>query len=84
MILKVTRNLVGGTKITFKMLRRELEIQYGKSWDFFWDRMVGCVLKSLCCVVEHMQRVPNAFEGKRKKDIRRVPNAFQGEMRKRL
>ena len=29
-----------------EQLKKELELQYRKPWDFFWTRMVQCVLKS--------------------------------------
>lgn len=53
--------ILGGTKISFPMLRERLEAQ-GVSWNLVWSRMIEVVLKSLAMAEGHIPNQVNSFE----------------------
>lgn len=52
---------LGGTKISFGMLRDRLQAQ-GVSWKLVWSRMIEVVLKSLAMAEGHIPNQANSFE----------------------
>jgi len=53
--------LIGGTKISFKVLKDRLE-GLGVRWDVVWTRMIDVVLKSLCMAEDQIPNQVNSFE----------------------
>ena len=57
--------LVGGTKISLKVLREKLQTRNPPvNFERLWEKIIDCVLKSLCCARDHIGYCPNAFESR--------------------
>eukprot|EP00811_Abedinium_folium_P033004 NODE_5_length_4757_cov_5.951836.p1 GENE.NODE_5_length_4757_cov_5.951836~~NODE_5_length_4757_cov_5.951836.p1 ORF type:complete len:1291 (+),score=199.12 NODE_5_length_4757_cov_5.951836:128-4000(+) len=53
--------VIGGTKISFAMLRERLK-QQNVSWSLVWSRMIEVIIKSLCMAEDHIPNQVNSFE----------------------
>ena len=55
------RTSVGGSKISLKMLRKELE-KRGISWEDIWGQIIEVILKSLIACMNEIPQNRNCFE----------------------
>lgn len=53
--------VIGGTKISFEMLRRRLEDEH-VSWAVVWSKMIEVIVKSLCMAEDSIPNQVNSFE----------------------